>query len=105
MAGEVNKVDTGLLVNAAGEIGTIKKNISSSTESAYAVLRKMLETNEGAGADELGAIAGQLKKSSADIIKTLAQYETVLKELAGIYDKTESNTTNAASKLKFGGLR
>jgi len=105
MAGELNKVDTGLLVSAATEVGTIRKNITTSADSVYAVLRKMLETNEGAGADELGAITGQLKKSAVEMIKTLANYEKVLKELAGIYDKAESNTTVEASKLKFGGLR
>ena len=105
MAGDINKVDTTRLVAAASDIAQVRKTISSSVDSVNAVFRKMLESNAGESADELGAVAGQLKKSSSDILGTMSNYERVLKELAGIYDNTEKNTTNEASKLKFGGLR
>jgi len=105
MAADVNKVDTARLVAAASEIAQVKKSISQSVEAVNAVFRKMLESNAGESADELNAVAGQLKKSSGDILSVLNNYETVLKELAGIYDNTEKNTVNEASKLKFGGLR
>ncbi len=105
MAGDINKIDTARLVSAASEIAQVRKTISSGTEEVNAVFRKMLESNAGESADELGAVAGQLRKSSGDILTTMANYETVLKELAGIYDSTEKNTSNEASKLKFGGMR
>ena len=105
MAGDTNKVDTAQLVSAASDIGNIKKNITTSVESVNAVFRKMFETNAGKSSDALSAVVGQLKKSSAEIINMLARYETVLKEIAGIYDTTENKTSNAAGKLKFGGLR
>ena len=105
MAGEYNKVDTALLVQAANDVAAIRKNISASIESLTAALRKLLESNEGEAADELDAVNGQLRKSSADIIDTLSHYETVLGEIAGIYDSTERQTTDSAVKLKFGGLR
>ena len=105
MAGDVNKVDTTRLVAAASDIAQVRKTISSSVEAVNAVFRKMLESNAGESADELGAVAGQLRKSSSDILTVMTNYETVLKELAGIYDSTEKNTSNEASKLKFGGLR
>jgi uncharacterized protein YukE len=101
----VNKVDTTRLVAAASEIAQVKKTISQSVEAVNAVFRKMLESNAGESADELNAVGGQLKKSSADILSVLSNYETVLKELAGIYDSTEKKTVSEASKLKFGGLR
>ena len=105
MAGDANKVDTAQLVSAANDIGNVKKNISTNVESLNAIFRKMLESNAGESSDEIGAVAGQLKKSSADIINVLARYETVLKEIAGIYNHTENQTGNTAGKLKFGGLR
>ena len=105
MAGDVNKVDTSQLVSAASEIAQVKKSISNSVESVNAVFRKMLESNAGESADELGAVAGQLKKSSVEILTMLSTYVKVLKELAGIDDSTEKNTVNEAGKLKFGGLR
>ena len=105
MAGDINKIDTTRLVAAASDIAQVRKTISSTVDSVNAVFRKMLESNAGESADELGAVAGQLKKSSSDILGTMSNYETVLKELAGIYDSTEKNTSNEASKLKFGGLR
>ncbi|MCR5206390.1 MAG: hypothetical protein K6E47_15280 [Lachnospiraceae bacterium] len=105
MAADVNKVDTTLLVAAASEITQVKKTISQSVDSVNAVFRKMLESNAGESADELGAVAGQLKKSSSDILSVMTNYEKVLNELAGIYDSTEKNTVSEAGKLKFGGLR
>lgn len=105
MAGDINKIDTAKLVAAASEIGNVRKSITNSVDSVNAVFRKMFETNAGEGADELGAVAGQLKKSASEILGVLANYEAVLKELAGVYDNNEKTTSNAASKLKFGGLR
>lgn len=105
MSGEINKVDTARLAAASGEIGSIRKNIASCTEQVNAVFRKLLDTNSGNAADELNGVAGQLKKSSADILNTLSHYETVLGELAGIYNSAEKKTAGEAGKLKFGGLR
>ena len=105
MAADVNKVDTTQLVAAASEIAQVKKTIFQSVEAVNAVFRKMLESNAGESADELNAVAGQLKKSASDILSVMANYETVLKELAGIYDNIEKSTVSEASKLKFGGLR
>ncbi|MBR4724232.1 MAG: hypothetical protein K6G45_06255 [Lachnospiraceae bacterium] len=105
MAGDINKIDTTRLVGAASEIAQVRKTISSGVDAVNAVFRKMLESNAGESADELGAVAGQLKKSASDILGVMANYENVLKELAGIYDNTEKSTSTEASKLKFGGLR
>lgn len=105
MAGDINKVDTGRLAAAAAEIGSVRKKIGASVDSVHAVFRKMLESNEGSAADELSAVTGQLRKSSADILNTLANYEKVLGELAGIYNDAEKQTVNTSGKLKFGGLR
>ena len=105
MAADINKVDTGKLAAAATEISEVRKKIHSSVDSVHAIFRKMLESNEGSAADELSAVTGQLRKSSADILNTLANYEKVLAELAGIYNDAEKQTTGAAGKLKFGGLR
>lgn len=105
MAADINKVDTGKLAAAATEIGAVRKKINASVDSVHAVFRKMLESNEGSAADELSAVTGQHRKSSADILNTLANYEKVLAELAGIYNDAEKQTTGAAGKLKFGGLR
>ena len=105
MAQDLNKVDTAQLVAAASEIAGVRKTLSTNIDTLNAVFRKMLETNEGESANELGAVAGQLKKSSLDILSVMGNYETVLKELAGVYDSTEKSTTNEAGKLKFGGLR
>ncbi|MCR4618053.1 MAG: WXG100 family type VII secretion target [Lachnospiraceae bacterium] len=105
MAGDINKVDTGRLIDAAAGVEKAKKGIVGAVDSVNAVFRKMLESNEGDAADELSAVTKQLKSSSSDIIKTLSSYETVLKELAGIYEEAEIKTVSSASKLKFGGLR
>ena len=102
---DVNRTDTAQLVTAASEIASIRKDVSNNVDSAHAVLRKMLESNTGEGADDLAAVAEQLKKSSSDIIAVLHSYETVLREVAGVYDQTEKKNVNTTAKLKFGGLR
>ena len=105
MPGDYNQVDTALLVQAANDVAAVRKNIAASVEELTAVLRKLLESNAGEAGDELDAVNGQLRKSSADIINTLSKYEMTLGEIAGIYDTAEKQTASSAVKLKFGGLR
>ena len=59
----------------------------------------------GESADDIYAVAGQLRKSSGAIITMLGNYERVLKELAGVYEDTEKTVSRNAGRLKFGGMR
>ena len=93
MAGDgTSRVNTEELLRAVGEI-------------TYAHFRKLQDSYAGESADDIYAVAGQLKKSSGAIITMLGNYEKVLKELAGVYEDTEKTVSRNAGKLKFGGMR
>ncbi len=106
MAGDgINRVNTEELLRAAQEITSIKKSVAANTDATYAVFRKLQDFYAGESADDIYAVAGQLKKSSGAIIAMFENYEKVLKELAGVYEDTEKTVNRNAGKLKFGGMR
>ena len=115
MAGDgTSRGNTEELLRAVGEITSIKKSVAANTDAAYAHFRKLQDSYAGESADFMGtdspaddiyAVAGQLKKSSGAIITMLGNYEKVLKELAGVYEDTEKTVSRNAGKLKFGGMR
>ena len=69
------------------------------------IFRKLQDSYAGESADDIYAVAGQLRKSSGAIITMLGNYERVLKELAGVYEDTEKTVSRNAGRLKFGGMR
>ena len=103
MAGDgTSRVNTEELLRAVGEITSIKKSVAANTDAHF---RKLQDSYAGESADDIYAVAGQLKKSSGAIITMLGNYEKVLKELAGVYEDTEKTVSRNAGKLKFGGMR
>ena len=90
---------------AVQEITSIKKSIAANTDATYAIFRKLQDSYAGESADDIYAVAGQLRKSSGAIITMLGNYERVLKELAGVYEDTEKTVSRNAGRLKFGGMR
>lgn len=106
MAGDgTSRVNTEELLRAVGEITSIKKSVAANTDAAYAHFRKLQDSYAGESADDIYAVAGQLKKSSGAIITMLGNYEKVLTELSGVYEDIEKTVSRNAGKLKFGGMR
>ena len=106
MAGDgISRINTEELLRAVGEITSVKKSIGANADAVYAYFRKLQDSYAGESAEDIYAVAGQLKKSSGAIITMLGNYEKVLKELAGVYEDTEKNVGKSAGKLKFGGMR
>ena len=102
MAGDgTSRINTEELLRAVQEITSIKKSIAANTDATYAIFRKLQDSY----ADDIYAVAGQLRKSSGAIITMLGNYERVLKELAGVYEDTEKTVSRNAGRLKFGGMR
>lgn len=91
----------------AGSAGNhfYQKTIAANTDATYAIFRKLQDSYAGESADDIYAVAGQLRKSSGAIITMLGNYERVLKELAGVYEDTEKTVSRNAGRLKFGGMR
>ena len=106
MAGDgTSRINTEELLRAVQEITSIRKSIAANTDATYAIFRKLQDSYAGESADDIYAVAGQLRKSSGAIITMLGNYERVLKELAGVYEDTEKTVSRNAGRLKFGGMR
>ena len=104
MAGDgTSRINTEELLRAVQEITSIKKSIAANTDATYAIFRKLQDSYAGESADDIYAVAGQLRKSSGAIITMLGNYERVLK--AGVYEDTEKTVSRNAGRLKFGGMR
>ena len=62
MAGDgTSRVNTEELLRAVGEITSIKKSVAANTDAAYAHFRKLQDSYAGESADDIYAVAGQLK--------------------------------------------
>ncbi len=80
MAGDgTSRINTEELLRAVQEITSIKKSIAANTDATYAIFRKLQDSYAGESADDIYAVAGQLRKSSGAIITMLGNYERVLK--------------------------
>ena len=91
--------------NFCGQCRKSLLSIAANTDATYAIFRKLQDSYAGESADDIYAVAGQLRKSSGAIITMLGNYERVLKELAGVYEDTEKTVSRNAGRLKFGGMR
>ena len=101
MAGDgTSRINTEELLRAVQEITSIKKSIAANTDATYAIFRKLQDSYAGESADDIYAVAGQLRKSSGAIITMLGNYERVL-----VYEDTEKTVSRNAGRLKFGGMR
>lgn len=69
MAGDgTSRINTEELLRAVQEITSIKKSIAANTDATYAIFRKLQDSYAGESADDIYAVAGQLRKSSGAII-------------------------------------
>ena len=79
MAGDgISRINTEELLRAVGEITSVKKSIGANADAVYAYFRKLQDCYAGESAEDIYAVAGQLKKSSGAIITMLGNYEKVL---------------------------
>ncbi|MCR5000385.1 MAG: WXG100 family type VII secretion target [Lachnospiraceae bacterium] len=101
-AGSETKVDTALLANTAESLSPLIKNLENIFEQFQQEVKSSRSEWQGDASDDIRNTAAQLKSSSAEIVKVLNGYVSGLKELAGVYDKGESQASNAGKSLKFG---
>ncbi len=100
-AGNDTKVDTALLLNTAETLTPLIKSLENVFEQFQQEVKNSRGEWQGDTSDDIRNTAAQLKESSAEIIKVLSAYVTGLKEMAGIYDKAETNVSNTSKTLSF----
>ena len=101
-AGNETKVDTALLANTAESLSPLIKNLENIFDQFQQEVKSSRSEWQGDASDDIRNTAAQLKSSSSEIVKVLNGYVSGLKELAEVYDKGESQASNAGKSLKFG---
>ena len=97
-----NKVDTKLLVATAETIEPAVKQLSTLFDQWQHTIASIRGDWQGDTSDDIRNTAAQLKASSDALLASLSNYPKTLKEMAGIYEKTEKNTQETGKRLKFG---
>lgn len=100
-ASNENLIDTKLFLTTAETIGAATKELTRLFEDWNKTMNSLRSSWQGDTSDNIKNTAEQIQKSSADLITALAGYSPTLKEIAGIYDKTEKNIQETGKSLKF----
>lgn len=99
--GNETKVDTALLVSTAETLTPLVKSLQSNFDQFQQEIKNSRGEWQGDTSDDIRNTANQLKSSSAEMIRVLNGYVSGLKQLAGIFDKAESNVSDKGKSLKF----
>ena len=102
MAGNESKIDTALFLSTAETLAPLTKQLGELFNRWQETVSALRSDWQGDTSDDVRNTAGQLARSSEALLRALNGYEAALKELAGVYDKTEKNVQETGKKLKFG---
>lgn len=95
------KVNTKLLSTTADTISGLANELDRLGEDWYKTLSSLRSQWQGDSSDNIKNTMEQARKSSKDLIANLKNYPTALREIAGIYDKTESSVKESGKSLTF----
>ena len=99
-----SKIDTALFISTAETIAPLTKELGNLFTRWQEVVGSLRSDWQGDTSDDVRNTAAQLRRSSDDLLKALSGYQAALKEMAGIYDKTEKNVQETGKSLKFGNV-
>ncbi|MFT3985543.1 MAG: WXG100 family type VII secretion target [Lachnospiraceae bacterium] len=99
--GNESKIDTKLFAATADTIESAVKELSRLFDDWNKAMSTLRGNWQGDVSDDMKNTVEQIQKSSADLSAALGGYPGTLKELAGIYDKTEKNIQETGKSLKF----
>ena len=99
--GNESKVDTKLFAATADTIGNAAKELARLAEDWNKVMGGLRGVWQGDVSDDVRNTVAQVQKSAGDLLRVLSGYQAALREIAGIYDKTEQNIQETGKTLKF----
>lgn len=102
MAGSESRINTALFLSTAETLNPITKELAGLFARWQDTVASLRSDWQGDSSDDVRNTAAQLQRSSDALLQSLTGYQAVLKELAGIYDKTEKNVQETGKSLKFG---
>lgn len=96
------KIDTKLFLATAESLEPVIKQLSSLFSQWQQTLASLRGDWQGDTSDDIRNTAAQLQRSSDALLASLSAYPVTLKEMAGIYEKTEKSVKETGKTLKFG---
>lgn len=101
MANE-SKIDTKLFLSTADALAPLAKNLGNLFTQWQETVASLRSEWQGDSSDDVKNTAAQLQKSSEALLRSISSYAVTLKEMAGVYDKTEKTVQESGKTLKFG---
>ena len=102
MAGTETRVDTALFLSTAEALEPVTKNLTSLFNQWQDTVRSLRSQWQNDASDNVKNTTAQLAKSSDALLRSLSGYRAALREMAGVYEKTEKNVQETGKSLKFG---
>lgn len=100
-AGSESKIDTGLFLSTADTVGTVAKELGACFEEWVTIARGLRGSWQGDSSDNVKNTVDAVRKSASDLLTALGGYRAALREIAGIYEKTEKGAEESGKSLKF----
>lgn len=99
--GNESKIDTKLFAATADSVASAAKGLNRLFGDWNKTMNSLRGSWQGDVSDNMKNTVEQVQKSSADLSSALGGYPEALREIAGIYDKTEKNIQETGRSLKF----
>lgn len=99
--GNESKIDTALFASVADSIASSVKEMDRLCQEWNGIMAGLRSEWQGDASDNIKNTAEQVKKSAAVLLENLSAYPVTLREIAGIYNKTEQNVQETGKTLKF----
>jgi uncharacterized protein YukE len=96
-----NVIDTKLFASTADAVANATKELNRLFGDWNKAMNTLRGAWQGDVSDDIKNTVEQVQKSSADLATALGGYPVALREIAGIYDKSEKNIQETGKSLKF----
>ncbi len=100
--GSESVIDTALFLRTAEALEPVTKNLGELLSQWQQTVSGLRSEWQGDSSDDVKNTAAQVQKSADALLRALNGYRAALREMAGVYDKTEKNVQETGKSLKFG---
>jgi len=99
--GSESTIDTKLFAATADTIQSSVKEIENLCREWTSAMNGLRSAWQGDVSDNIKNTAEQVVKSAGDLLRALSSYPAALREIAGIYEKTEASVQETSKSLSF----
>jgi len=99
--GTDSKIDTRLFLATAETTAKVAKDLETCFQDWAKVMQSLRGNWQGDTSDNIKNTVEAVQRSASDLLRAINGYGSALKEMAGIYDKTEKAVQESSRTLKF----